>query len=163
MSSKAAPVTPQPLSRVERLVLALERALDKWLSPIGVWVYRRTNGQITRAWKVEALVLTTRGRRTGRPRTVVLRFFPDRGEMIVAAANDGAERLPGWYFKLAANPDATVDVMGRTISVRAWELPSDEAADWWQRIVVAEPSYERFARATDRRMPILRLTPVAQL
>jgi deazaflavin-dependent oxidoreductase (nitroreductase family) len=150
------------ISRKERVGLFIHRGLDKWLTPLGVWVYRRTRGGITRPWKVDALLLTTRGRRSGRERTVVLQFFPDGDGMIVAAANDGGASHPGWYFNLTANPAARVEVMGRTIAVRAEELPADEAAVWWRRILQRAPSYERYARAPIRTFPIVRLSPIGK-
>jgi deazaflavin-dependent oxidoreductase (nitroreductase family) len=149
----------QPLSRRERVGLSLHRGLDKWLSPLGVWVMRRTRGGIARPWKVDALLLTTRGRRSGKERTVVLQYFPDGDAMVVAAANDGGGSHPGWLFNLRAEPAVHVEVMGRTIPVRAEELDTDEAARWWSRIVELDPSYRRYARATDRRFPIIRLRP----
>jgi deazaflavin-dependent oxidoreductase (nitroreductase family) len=150
------------ITRREQVALFLHRGLDKWLSPLGVRVYRWTKGGVTKPWKVDALLLTTRGRRSGRERTVVLQFFPDGEAMLVAAANDGGASHPGWYFNLAAEPAARVEVMGRAIAVRAEELPADEAAAAWQRILRRDPSYERYARAAgDRAIPVLRLVPVA--
>ena len=151
------------LSPAQRLVLTLERTLDRWLSPLGVWVMRRTHGRIAGPWHVEALVLTTRGRRSGRRRTVVLRYFPDGDGMIVAAANDGGRTDPGWFHNLTAEPDARVEVGGRSTRVRAEVLPTDEAAAWWERIVHIQPSYERFRRATTRPIPIVRLAPIDRL
>jgi deazaflavin-dependent oxidoreductase (nitroreductase family) len=156
----AAPdVARPPLSRRERLTLRLEREADLRLGPLGVWVFRRTKGRVARLWKVDALVLTTRGRRTGRERTLVLRYFPDGDAMIVAAANDGGQRHPAWYHNLCADPNARVEVDGRTIAAHAEELPPDEARAAWRWIVEVQPSYERFRRATDRTIPILRLVP----
>ena len=155
------PALPPRDSRKERVGLFVGRGLDKWLTPLGVWVYRRTKGGITGPWKVDALLLTTRGRRSGRERTVVLQFFRDGDAMIVAAANDGGASHPGWYFNLKAEPAARVEVMGRALAVRAEELPADEAAAWWQRILLRAPSYERYTRATPRSFPIMRLVPVA--
>jgi len=127
-ASSAGTGPAQRISRKERLGLFLHRSLDRRLSPLGVWVLRRTKGGITRPWKVDALLLTTRGRRSGRERTVVHQFFPDGNAMLVAAANDGGASDPGWYFNLKADPTARVEVMGRTIAVRAAELPADEGA-----------------------------------
>jgi len=150
------------LSRKARLGLFLHRGLDKRLSRLGIWVFRRTKGGITRPWKVDALLLTTRGRRSGRERTVVLQFFPDGDAMIVAAANDGGASHPGWYFNLVAEPAARVEVTGRAIAVRADELPAEEAEAWWQRILQRAPSYELYARASGRQIPIMRLVPVLE-
>jgi deazaflavin-dependent oxidoreductase (nitroreductase family) len=154
---------PAGVTGKERVALVVHRGLDRWLSPLGVWVYRRTKGGITRPWKVDALLLVTRGRRSGRERVVVLQFFPDGETMIVAAANDGGASHPGWYFNLRAEPMARVEVMRRRIVVRADELPPEEAAAWWKRILLRDPSYERYARAaSNRTIPILRLVPVTR-
>lgn len=153
------PQPARPLSRRERIAVSIERFLDRWLSPIGVWIMRRTRGRIADRWKVEAMVLTTRGRRSGRARTVVLRYFADGEAMILAAANDGGRTHPGWYFNLVAQPTARVEVGGRVIAVRAEILPPDESLRWWAEIVRRQPSYELFERATMRAIPIVRLVP----
>lgn len=144
----------------ERVALAIHRGLDRWLTPLGVWVFRRTRGGIARPWKVDALLLTTRGRRSGKTRTVVLQYFSDGKAMVVAGANDGGATHPGWYHNLRADPAAQVEVEGRPIAVRAEVLPPDEATTWWRRIVERSPTYERYARATDRTFPVIRLVPV---
>ncbi len=154
------PSSERRLSRKERVGLVLHRGLDKRLSRLGVWVMRRTRGGITRPWKVDALLLTTCGRRSGRDRTVVLQYFPDGEAMILAAANDGGAAHPGWYFNLVAEPAARVEVMGRSIDVRAEELATDEVDAWWERILRRDRNYERYARATSRTIPLIRLVPV---
>ena len=145
------------MSQRERLVLDLGRWLDKHLTPVGIAVYRLTKGSITRPFRVDALLLTTRGRRSGRSRTVVLQFFRDGEAMLLAAANDGGASHPGWYYNLMASPMARVEVMGTGFSVHAEALPPDEATDAWTRILVKAPSYERYLRATSRVMPVVRL------
>jgi deazaflavin-dependent oxidoreductase (nitroreductase family) len=146
---------------MERVGLTLHRLSDKWLSPLGVWVMRRTRGAIGRRFHVDALVLTTVGRRSGRRRDVVLQYFPDGDAMIVAAASDGASKDPAWYLNLTSTATARVEVLGRTIDVRAERLPPDEATAWWQRIIARSPEYERYARATTRTIPVVRLVPVS--
>ncbi|HEX4937011.1 MAG TPA: nitroreductase/quinone reductase family protein [Gemmatimonadaceae bacterium] len=147
------------LSRRERIGLFMHRNLDRWLSPLGVWLMRRTRGSLTKAYKVKALVLTTRGRRSGRERSVVLQYFPDGDAMVVVAANDGGASHPGWYHNLRATPLARVEIDGRRIAVRADELAAEEAAGWWHRILEISPDYEKYRRATRRRFPVVRLTP----
>jgi deazaflavin-dependent oxidoreductase (nitroreductase family) len=144
----------------ERIALTIHRELDKRLSPLGVAVYRWTKGAITRPWQVDALLLTTRGRRTGKDRTVVLQFFRDGESMVLAAANDGGAAAPGWYHNLTATPTARVEVMDRAFPVRAEELPADAAAAFWPRLLLRSPSYERYVRATSRTIPLVRLTRV---
>ena len=150
----------RPLSRKERVGLVVQRALDRWLSPLGVWVYRRTKGGIAGPWKKDVLLLTTTGRRSGRCRTVVLQFFRDGQAMILAAANDGGRSHPGWYFNLQTHPVASVEVNARRIPVQAEVLSAEEAAGWWPRIVARDPAYLRYGGATTRAIPILRLVPL---
>jgi deazaflavin-dependent oxidoreductase (nitroreductase family) len=147
------------LSRLERIGLFLHREFDHRLTPLGVWVFRRTRGAIARPWKVDALLLTTRGRHSRRERTVVLQFFPDGDAMIVAATNDGGRTHPAWYLNIRAEPSAHVEVMGNRRAVRAEELAPDDAAEWWQRILRRDPSYERYGRSAGRTFPIIRLVP----
>jgi F420H(2)-dependent quinone reductase len=151
----------RPLTRRERVMLTFHRGLDRWLTPLGVWLMRRTSGRLARRWEVHALLLTTRGRRSGRDRTVVLQYFPDGEAMVIVAANDGGRSFPAWYHNLTATPDALVEVEGMSMPVRAQVLADPEAAVWWQRILEKAPDYERFRRATSRPFPVIRLSRVA--
>jgi len=147
------------LSRKERIGLLVHRLSDKWLSPVGVWALRRSKGGLAAKFKVDALVLTTVGRRSGRARSVIVQFFADDDSLIVTAANDGGASHPAWYLNLMAQPDARVEIRGRVLDVRAEELGSRDAIEWWGRIVARAPDYERYARATGRIIPIVRLVP----
>ena len=97
----------------------IEHELDARTVRVGAWLYRRTGGRLMRPWHRRALILTTTGRRSGLPRTVLLQYFPDGRDMVVVAANGGMPRHPFWYLNLAANPQALVEVGGRTLRVRA--------------------------------------------
>jgi deazaflavin-dependent oxidoreductase (nitroreductase family) len=151
------------LSAGEGIALWLHRSADRWLTPLGVALMRRTRGGPARLWNVNALLLTTRGRRSGRPRTVVLQYFPDDGAMVVAATNDGGSSHPGWYFNLRSAPAAEVEIGGRRLPVRAEELSLAEAAAWWERILQVAPDYERYSRAAGRTFPVVRLVPEASV
>lgn len=153
-------VDPPPLSRVERIKTRIEHEIDTRSARFGTWLLRRTKGRIVRLWHRQALILTTRGRRTGLERTVPLQFFPDGDHMIVVAANSGLPAPPSWYFNLTADPRARVEVPGRTIEVHAEELSADEAAAFWPRVLEVAPDYARYPRRASRRIPLIRLIPV---
>jgi deazaflavin-dependent oxidoreductase (nitroreductase family) len=146
---------------LDRLAARLEHALDARSMGLAAWLYRRTRGRIARLWHRQVLLLTTRGRRTGRERTVPLQYFPDGDRMVVVAANGGLPAPPAWYFNLLANPRARVEVLDRTLPVRAEELSVDEAIAFWPRVLAAAPDYTRYLRRTSRRLPLLRLVPEA--
>jgi deazaflavin-dependent oxidoreductase (nitroreductase family) len=143
----------------ERVALFVHRELDHRLSPLGVWLMRRTRGSLAGSFRVHALILTTTGRKSGQQRNVVLQYFPDGEAMIVVATNDGGPTHPAWYLNLKADPTARVEVEGRRSAVVASELGGDEAAEWWRRILERSPEYERYVRAAHRSFPILRLAP----
>ena len=147
------------LSRRERFGLAVHRGLDRRLSALGVAVFRLTKGAVARPWGVDALLLTTTGRRSGRSRTVVLQYFPDGADIIVVAANGGAPTHPAWYHNLLAEPRATVELAGRRLGVRALSVDDATAGELWPRILRKAPDYERYLRATSRQLPLLRLSP----
>jgi deazaflavin-dependent oxidoreductase (nitroreductase family) len=70
----------------------------------------------TRGWiggnpiEIRMLLLTTRGRKTGRPRTLPLACVEDRGELVVVASNGGAAKPPAWWLNLQAGEIAEVPV-----------------------------------------------------
>jgi F420H(2)-dependent quinone reductase len=150
----------RPPSRMERIRTRVEHEVDTRSVGLAAWLLRVTKGGIARLWRRQVLILTTRGRKSGLERTVPLQFFPDDDRMIVVAANSGLPSPPGWYLNLTANPRARVEVAGRTLHVRAEELPAGEAAAFWRdRVLQAAPDYARYPRRTSRRIPLIRLVP----
>jgi deazaflavin-dependent oxidoreductase (nitroreductase family) len=147
------------LTRWERFKTRLEHTMDTRSVRVGVWLLRRTGGRIVRPWHRQALVLTTRGRRSGLERTVAPAYFPDGDRMIVVAANSGLHSSPGWYFNLRADPRARVEVAGRALQVRAEQLRAEEAAAFWPHVLRAAPDYARYPVRTSRRIQLIRLTP----
>lgn len=135
----------------------IEHAIDARSVRFGAWLQRRTHGRAPHLWHRQALVLTTRGRRSGLPRTVVVQFFPVGDEILVAAANSGMPSPPAWYLNLRANPTARVEMDGRTLAVRAEELSLEEAALAWPRVLQIAPDYARFRERTERPIALLRL------
>jgi deazaflavin-dependent oxidoreductase (nitroreductase family) len=108
---------------------------------------------------VNALVLTTVGRKSGRERTTPVGWFPGKGDswLIVASAG-GAVRNPAWYYNIAANPDQIrIEVDGRKVAVVAEQLHGDERAEAWQQIITAAPRFAQYQQKTDRELPIIRL------
>ncbi|WP_395244155.1 nitroreductase family deazaflavin-dependent oxidoreductase [Agromyces sp. MMS24-K17] len=107
------------------------------------------------------LVIVTVGRRTGEERMTPVRSFPDRGgSRLVVASNGGSARNPGWYFNLQAHPErARIEFAGRRIDVVPTELHGEEREHAWKRITAEAPAFAKYERTTDRRIPVIRLTP----
>ena len=76
--------------------------------------YRETDGEVGHIWKrgAKILLLTTKGRTTGEPRTAPLIYENVDGEPVIVASKGGAPEHPGWYRNLLAEPEVTVQILG---------------------------------------------------
>jgi F420H(2)-dependent quinone reductase len=150
----------ESLSLKDKVALYLNYELDKRVGGLGIGLYRLTGGRIAQLWKVNVLILTTRGRKTGKTRTVLLQFFRDGEDMVIVAANSGRSSHPGWFYNLKATPTVRIQSMNRTFQVHAEEMSNDEAIAFWPCVLSIAPAYERYQRATNRVIPLVRLVPV---
>ena len=102
------------------------------------------------------LVLTTRGRRSGEPQTVVIGWRPSGAAMVAIASNNGAAGHPHWYLNLLENPHATAEVNGKTLEVRARTAEGEERT----RMGALIDYLERQQALTTREIPVVILEPV---
>lgn len=112
------------------------------------------------------LLLETLGGRTGRRRQTTLGWFPDedatRRAWLIVASNAGAAAHPAWYLNLARRPDdVRIEVAGDRVAVSAESLHGAERERAWARVVALAPGYAKYARDTDREIPIVRLVAKA--
>ena len=63
----------------------------------------------------------------------------------------GEPKHPAWYLNLQADPDATIQIGGRRMRVRARELEGEERALVWKEIVAKDPSFAEYEERTARR------------
>ncbi|MEV4640463.1 nitroreductase/quinone reductase family protein [Actinoplanes sp. NPDC049548] len=112
---------------------------------------------------VNDLLLTTRGRRSGRLRRAALVYVRDGRDFVVVASNAGADRHPAWYLNLVADPDVTVQVGRRTFRATARTATAAEKPPLWERVVAAMPSYQRYQESTAREIPVVIITPGSSL
>jgi deazaflavin-dependent oxidoreductase (nitroreductase family) len=105
------------------------------------------------------LELTTTGRKTGRPHTVVLTSPVRDGDAIVVVASRGGDNHhPAWFLNLRDNPDVDVAI-GREPkrSMRARVADPDERARLWPQVVARYKGYGDYQTRTDREIPLVLL------
>ena len=108
------------------------------------------------------LLLTTRGRRSGKVRTIPLLYVDDAGDYVLIASNGGAELHPAWYLNLQAEPDCTVELRGAKRRVHASDVTDpDDRARLWKLANEGYGSYDGYATKTDRTIPVVRLHPTS--
>ena len=105
------------------------------------------------------LLLTTTGRKSGKPRVSPLMRIEDNGDYVVAASVGGAPNNPGWYYNLTENPHVMVQV-GRTVENRVARIAEDAERDrLWGMFVEAEERFAEYKSKTDRVIPLVVLEP----
>lgn len=159
METSGAKSSATNLSRKDRMLLFLEHEGNRRLRGLGTALYRLTGGRFTPRDR-DVVLLTTRGRKSGRQHTVLVQGFRDGASLVIAAVNAGRSSNPDWFRNLETTPEATVELKGKTFRVRAEHLPAEEAAAWWPRILRKAPTYELFLKASERRVPLVRLVPI---
>ncbi|MBR8740618.1 nitroreductase/quinone reductase family protein [Nocardiopsis sp. MG754419] len=105
------------------------------------------------------LLLTVRGRVSGAPRATPLLCAPEGADRLVAGSAFGAPTTPAWVHNLRAAPTASVAEAGRSTTVVAVELSSEERERAWATLCRVWPNFALYERRTDRLIPVFRLTP----
>jgi deazaflavin-dependent oxidoreductase (nitroreductase family) len=109
----------------------------------------------------DILLLTTRGRSTGREHTVPLLYLRDGDRLVVIASYGGRDRHPEWHQNLVTEPLVTVQIGGRRRAYRARAATEEERETWWPRIIAAYSDYAVYQGRTDRQIPVVMLEPAS--
>lgn len=110
---------------------------------------------------VPIIVMTSLGATSGKLRKTPLMRVEHDGSYAVVASKGGAPEHPTWYHNLLAHPLVELQdgPVKRDYTVR--ELDGEERATWWRRAVEVWGPYADYQKKTDRVIPVLLLTPVA--
>jgi deazaflavin-dependent oxidoreductase (nitroreductase family) len=141
--------------------MPVNRSLIKFGSQLHLFWYTLTGGIVgSRVSGAPVLLLTTTGRKSGRPRTTPLTYFQDGDNKVLVGSNGGNDQHPAWYLNLRANPDAEVQIGRERKRVRA-ELASDEErARLWPLVVEMYHGYGEYQKETTRTIPVVILRSV---
>ncbi len=132
---------------------------DDLFGPEHVRVYRETGGERGYEWRgTTILLLTTRGRRSGEPRTMPLIHRTDGERFVVVASKGGWAEDPLWFQNLQADPDATIQVRDEEIPVRASVAEGEERERLWGLMTEVWPAYDSYQQKTSRQIPVVVLT-----
>ncbi|PZG01677.1 nitroreductase family deazaflavin-dependent oxidoreductase [Micromonospora deserti] len=135
-------------------------AVARLFVPADRLVGRLTRGRVVALGLIPSLIITTTGRRSGKPRSNPLLYVPDGGAYVVIGSNWGRAHQPGWALNLLADPTAEVAVRGRRVAVRAEVATGAERERLWQLLVTEWPAYRTYVRrAGGREIRIFRLVP----
>jgi deazaflavin-dependent oxidoreductase (nitroreductase family) len=106
-----------------------------------------------------ALRLTTTGRRTGRPRQVVVGYFEDGPNLITMAMNGWGAAEPAWWLNLQAHPGATAQTRDGARQVRARRAQGDERDRLWSRWAEIDKNLDAHAARRPTETAVVVLEP----
>jgi F420H(2)-dependent quinone reductase len=136
----------------------LTRAWARWFSTMDVTFNRMFGNLSPLNWN--KLVLTTRGRQTGREISTPLLFLEREGKLYVVASFGGSDTAPAWYLNLVATPQVQVERGWSRAPYRARPLPPEEKKPIWASLVRVYPLYADYQRRTTRDIPVVELTRI---
>lgn len=149
--------------------MALAR-LSLWLTPTPSRALRVRSNRVDALWQrtlgralsslvsgLPMLLLTTRGRTTGLPRTVALAYAEIDGAYLVVGGDHGAARDPQWVRNVAACPDVELEIGCRRCAARATRLDEAAAMALWPRLVHQLPTVDLYRKRATRSIPVVRV------
>jgi deazaflavin-dependent oxidoreductase (nitroreductase family) len=115
-------------------------------------------------WKASnmpVLELTTTGRKSGQPRSVMLTSPLQEGSTIVVVASRGGDaQHPAWFLNLRDNPDVEVAMQGQPgRRMKARVASPEERERLWPRVTADHKNYAGYQTKTEREIPLVLLEP----
>jgi deazaflavin-dependent oxidoreductase (nitroreductase family) len=121
---------------------------------------RRTGGRLGNRFRGgDVVLLTHRGRRSGRTFTTPLLYVEDGPDLVVAASNGGIDAEPQWWLNMQADPHGEVEVRGRRRPVTASVVDDGDRARLWAALMARCPTYDDYQAKVSRRIALVRLSP----
>jgi F420H(2)-dependent quinone reductase len=128
----------------------------RWVGKLNVPLYRLSRGRLGgRVGRAPVLLLTTTGRRSGEKRTApVLYLEEEDGRISVINTNAGNTKVPAWSLNLDADPEAEIELRGRTLPVRARAAEGAEREELWRRHNVQYAGFDSYEEKLPADRPI---------
>lgn len=146
--------------------MATQEQEEVFDSPTG-WVaqhikeYVESDGAKGHEWQgITTLLLTTRGRKSGKLRRSALIYGRDGASYVIVGSTGGGPTHPSWYLNLVANPEVTIQVEAEKLTARARTASGTERQRLWSMMAGIFPNYDAYQAKTEREIPVVILDPI---
>jgi len=109
---------------------------------------------------VPTLLLTTTGRKSGKPQLLPLIYGKTKNGYAIVASKGGAPSHPAWYLNLTAHPEVEVQVEAERFRARARTATEAERSTLWDQMVGIFSPYADYQKRTEREIPVVILEPL---
>lgn len=133
------------------------KILFKFFMSFSVFLYRLTGGKLGgQMGPFKVLILTTKGRKSGRIFSNPLGYFERDGGYIIVASNNGQPNNPSWYHNIKGNPeDVTIQVMDKKLKVKPEIISGELRKSLYSWVVSSAPNYGEYEKQTAREIPLV--------
>ena len=143
--------------------LPLLKNIMKAANYLHVLIYRLSGGKMANEIaNMPLLLITTLGRKSGKPHTNPVAYLTEGQDYLVAASVGGMDWNPSWYFNLKNKPQAKVQIGAKTFDVEATITTDEERNQLYDKFKAASSNFIKYQNATSRVIPVIRLTPTQQ-
>jgi deazaflavin-dependent oxidoreductase (nitroreductase family) len=125
-----------------------------------IWLLKLTGGRLGNSFLgVTLLLMTTIGRKSGKPRTLPMYYLQDGEKFILVASNGGLPNDPVWLLNAMANPEVSIRLNGVKCNMLARLATADEKSQYWPSLAARFPMWEEVAERSNRVFKVVVLEP----
>ncbi len=125
-------------------------------------VLKATRGRLGwQAASMPVIELTTTGRKSGHPHSVMLTSpVQDGSTIVVVASRGGDDAHPAWFLNIRSDPRVEVSLQGKPrVPMRARMATPEERARLWPLVTADHKNYAGYQTKTTREIPLVLLEP----
>jgi F420H(2)-dependent quinone reductase len=139
----------------------MKNTFIKWFMAVNAFLIKISKGQIGgKLGTQNILILNTIGRKSGLARSIPIAYFFHEGKYLIVESNWGKDNHADWYFNLQKQPQASIEVKGQTIKVKASFAEGEEYTRLWEYVTRKHPPYLDYQKMTERKIPIAVFEPM---
>lgn len=125
-----------------------------------VTLYRKSGGKFAnKIANMPILLITTFGRKSGKPHTNPVVYIQEGQDYLVSATNGGSDWVPGWYLNLKARPEAQIEIGDTKFNVQVTITEGEERTRLYEKFKAASSNFVKYEKSASRVLPVIRLTP----
>ncbi|MBX3047757.1 MAG: nitroreductase family deazaflavin-dependent oxidoreductase [Anaerolineales bacterium] len=127
-----------------------------WLVRLHMLAYLKSGGRLGhKLGGTRSLLLTTRGRTSGKLFRTALLYGQDAGRYVIVASRGGHPQHPNWFSNLRQDPTVQVQVGTEVFEAAARIAQGAERERLWALMAAIWPRYNTYQANTQRTIPVV--------